>query len=750
MPFFLARRLWQTFSGSFHLGNFTRCVLIGSGIAFALQREQERGLLQPLDAPLRKLLLDQRMDLPTPSGPVHFIACQEADLPEPDRQFSSWPLNAADWGGVLAELASFQPKTAMVTSRLPVVGASDILKPALDGLKTGFLASPAEGFAPENATWKLPASYPLVTRIRGYTTWLPEIRMMPALSDYRALGRPAAFELELGEGSAGKVQMKDGNLRVPMLFRCQENVVPSLFLQSLAEYLEVPIGDVEAIPGRWLLLGQVRLPLDDTGYTWLPWNESNAQQVPKIPLDTFKLNAAQLEKYLTDSNPVKAQLKELPKAFAVVGYDELGSRRLTLPNGEKISSSDATARLAKALLGGRFLLPVTPWVKWAYLGCCLMLGWLLYLMRPGLAVLASVSALAGVLAFPYIVFLQDLAYLSPVPGVLLVALLPWVLRVVNYGLRAKKPAAVVAAAASLFFLSSPPPVEAHHQPGVTIEMLTEQLQKTPGLWELHFQRGSEYLYQRRYEESSADFREVLKLNPEHLPSSRLLAQILSEQGKPEEALGEISRGIQRTLDQRSGEPAVKNWLSQAYCQQAALQLVEPKNAALALETLDKALAGSPYPELDIYRLRGEALRILGKQEQRIAELKAAYDKTGVVIIRNEWLEALIESGRHAEALPFIETNLANARMKAGWQLRRARVFLAIDKKTEAKADLQAAIEALTPIVTGELPPYTYLLDRGLAYALLEDYTKAKADLAKAKDLGARPGEWRLLERHLKP
>jgi hypothetical protein len=43
-----------------------------------------------------------------------------------------------------------------------------------------------------------------------------------------------------------------------------------------------------------------------------------------------------------------------------------------------------------------------------------------------------------------------------------------------------------------------------------------------------------------------------------------------------------------------------------------------------------------------------------------------------------------------------------------------------------------------------------LLDRGLAYALLEDYTKAKADLAKAKDLGARPGEWRLLERHLKP
>jgi tetratricopeptide (TPR) repeat protein len=158
----------------------------------------------------------------------------------------------------------------------------------------------------------------------------------------------------------------------------------------------------------------------------------------------------------------------------------------------------------------------------------------------------------------------------------------------------------------------------------------------------------------------------------------------------------------------------------------------------------KLALDTPLPALETLRLQAQILRELGQDEAALNSLKEAWLKTRAVILRNEWFDALIELGRGEEALPLVEQELENTRFRSSWLIRRARIFLQQKRSAEAKADLQAAIDELTPRLAVTPPPALLLCDRGLAYALLGQITPAEQDLAAARQLGVSETSCRLL------
>jgi tetratricopeptide (TPR) repeat protein len=279
-------------------------------------------------------------------------------------------------------------------------------------------------------------------------------------------------------------------------------------------------------------------------------------------------------------------------------------------------------------------------------------------------------------------------------------------------------------------------LHAHHEPAVTIAQLTEQITRTPSLPELYYQRGVEYLAIEQPAQAKTDFQKAVELRSDYLPAKRYLAQIEFHGGDAATALAAIRAAIQVA-------PEEHQFLVPGCHQLEGEILLQLKKPAEALTALDAALK-APFPEIDTWRLRAEAQRQLGKVDECISDLHSAWEKTNAIILRNEWLEALIVSPRFLEAMPVIEKEIESGRFKSSWLIRRARVHLKENRATEAKSDLEAAVAELTSRLAVAPPPFLLLCDRGLAYALLGQFEAAAADLAQAKSLGAQTAHCRQL------
>jgi tetratricopeptide (TPR) repeat protein len=280
------------------------------------------------------------------------------------------------------------------------------------------------------------------------------------------------------------------------------------------------------------------------------------------------------------------------------------------------------------------------------------------------------------------------------------------------------------------------PVRAHHDAAVTIAELTEQISNSPKLPELYYQRGVEVLSTQQLPAARADFEQALKLRPDYLPAKRYLATITNLEGYPERALQLLQEAISKA-------PEEHRFLLPSCHQLEAELLVQLKQFSPALTAVKLAL-DTAVPALETLRLQAQILRELGQDEAALTSLKEAWLKTHAIILRNEWLDTLIDLGRNEEALPLIQQELESTRFRSSWLLRRARIFLQQKRTAEAKLDLQAAIDELTPRLAITPPPALLLCDRGLAYAMLGQIAPAEQDLADARRLGVSETSCRLL------
>ena len=282
-------------------------------------------------------------------------------------------------------------------------------------------------------------------------------------------------------------------------------------------------------------------------------------------------------------------------------------------------------------------------------------------------------------------------------------------------------------------------LQAHHEPGVTIAQLDAQIQLTPQVAELFYQRGVELLAMNQLEKGRADFSAALALKTDYLPAKRCIAQIDFQSGKPAEALQTLRAAL-------ANVPTEHQFLLPGCRQLEGEILLSMHQPDAALKALEQAL-DTKFPELYTWQLRAEAQQALGKIDESIAGLKAAWEKSRAVILRNAWIDALLEAGKTGEALPVIEAELAASRFRSSWLLRRARATQATDAAASAQ-DLRAAIDELTPRLATDPPSVSLLCDRALAYAMLGEFNAAEADRARARSLGASPANLRLLNKAL--
>jgi tetratricopeptide (TPR) repeat protein len=275
---------------------------------------------------------------------------------------------------------------------------------------------------------------------------------------------------------------------------------------------------------------------------------------------------------------------------------------------------------------------------------------------------------------------------------------------------------------------------AHDGPEHEVEELTERIAKEGESADLLLQRAVEYQVMRKSAEAVKDLERALVLEPDSPTIQRELGRAYFSTGKTNEALQAVSRGLD----------AATQGADRASLLMVRAEILRPrKEYQKALNDANEAIAEHPN-NVEWYLERSQLQSILKLHADRVKGLEMGIKETGSGVLQREWIDALIDAGRHPEALEKIEAELNSSRLQSSWLIRRAKVRLATGKQAEAKADLQAALNELKSRMSSSAPDPSLLADRGLAYDLLGDAENARNDYVKARDKGINE-EW-LLER----
>ena len=287
---------------------------------------------------------------------------------------------------------------------------------------------------------------------------------------------------------------------------------------------------------------------------------------------------------------------------------------------------------------------------------------------------------------------------------------------------------VIALAVACF--TAPLALCAHDEPQHEIDELTLRLNEEGESAHLLLQRAIEYNVLRQTTEAIKDLERALHFEPESTPLLRELAKTYLAAGKTNEASGSITLAI------KFAEAGPE--LGSALMVRCEIRRAR-KDYAKALEAANEAIE-QHGESVEWYLTRNQLQQQLGLKKERIAGLDEGVKATGSGLLENEWLDALIDGGQSAVALARIETELADARLKSTWLLRRAKVRLATNKKEAAKADLEAALKELNERFGKTTPDPLALMDRGQMQELLGNKDDARKDYEAARDKGVAD-EW---------
>ena len=276
----------------------------------------------------------------------------------------------------------------------------------------------------------------------------------------------------------------------------------------------------------------------------------------------------------------------------------------------------------------------------------------------------------------------------------------------------------------------PQPAVAHDGPEHEIEELTQRIRNEGESATLLLERAIEYNVINKSAEAVKDLQRALELDPKSAAIERELSRAYFSIGKTNEAYDTASRALKYA----SAGPEK----SSLYIVRAEV-LRARKDFAKALDDMEKALRENP-DNAEAYLARSQLQRLLGKKGERIKGLEQGIQETGSGLLEEEWLDALIDGGKGDLALPRIEAELRDARLRSTWLIRRAKVYFAQKKDEEAKADLQEAVEELNKRLGRGASDPLLLVDRGEAQELLGKKDEAKKDYEEARKKGVTD-EW---------
>ena len=267
---------------------------------------------------------------------------------------------------------------------------------------------------------------------------------------------------------------------------------------------------------------------------------------------------------------------------------------------------------------------------------------------------------------------------------------------------------------------------AHEGPEHEIDELTERMKKFGESAGLLTERAIEYRVLGKLPEATTDMERAAVLDPKSGAICRELGRVLFLAGKANDALPVIARG----LALKTEEPA-----DLAALRMLRADILRSQNEhKKALDDADAALRlHRQNPEW--YLFRSDLHRQLKMNKERLAGLDEGIKETGAGILQIERVETLIEAGQFSVALPVIETELADSRIKSSWLIRRARVQLGLGKKAEAERDLRDALKEIGGRLNPKVPDASLLLGKALAHELLGEKKDALRAYEMARDKG---------------
>jgi tetratricopeptide (TPR) repeat protein len=290
--------------------------------------------------------------------------------------------------------------------------------------------------------------------------------------------------------------------------------------------------------------------------------------------------------------------------------------------------------------------------------------------------------------------------------------------------------AAVCAATFLTAGGLPGTAIAHDGPEHVIEALTARMAREGTSASLLYRRAVEYRALGRLDRAAEDLAAAVRNAPSYVPAQRELCLVRLAQGRNDDALAAINQALSLTVSERDRAPL--------YMVRTQVHAEGGRDAA-ALSDCERAFrrGGS---EVDWYLTRVRLQARLGRWDAALTGLRQGIQQTGgSAVLKVELVETLIDAGRYNEALARIEPELKTVRWQSAWRIRRGRALLGQNKTAQAQAELEAAIAEMEPRIRPRTPDLMLVADRGLAYALLGDRTRARRDLEAVRSGGG--GNW---------
>lgn len=276
------------------------------------------------------------------------------------------------------------------------------------------------------------------------------------------------------------------------------------------------------------------------------------------------------------------------------------------------------------------------------------------------------------------------------------------------------------------------PARAHHAPEEIIAEISRRIDRGDGSAVDHFARAGEYRILGRHAEAAADYRAALALLPSMSEAHRELARLAAALGETAlaEAEDEARSAVRLAVP---GRPRAVSWIVLAEILEAGGRPAE------AVAACGEAVAEHPAGDVDWFLLRSRCQAQLGLAEERVRDLVSAQKRIPAAVLRVEWIDALMDAGDWRGALPEIERELSESRLRSAWLIRRARVFRATHRPDEAMRDLEAALMEIDSRLHPQRPDPGLLADRGVACALLGDGEGARAALDRLSSVHGDTG-----------
>ncbi|RMG09286.1 MAG: tetratricopeptide repeat protein [Acidobacteria bacterium] len=206
----------------------------------------------------------------------------------------------------------------------------------------------------------------------------------------------------------------------------------------------------------------------------------------------------------------------------------------------------------------------------------------------------------------------------------------------------------------------------------------------------HVLKSQLFQAEGRISEASEELEKAIKINQNYLPTYIAYAEILTAQGRIDEALAKYQEVLQRRpspgLYVLAGilEELRKNWQEAEKNYRKALE-INPDNP-IAANNLAWLIATQTQGNLD------EALSLAQNAIEKIPNEPAFFDTLGMVYLKKGLYSQAIESFRRAILLDETKSKSSTDNLNPTYRLRLAHALIQIGDKTQAKKELELTIK----------------------------------------------------------